>query len=201
MSAEPLFEVERPTPPKLSESVVADLLRQRHAHPGNGGSGRFVFARQVRSDSGFAGERTDDTGNVSTLRTFDAVAIGLWQSSRHAVHVFEIKVSRSDWLRELADPDKTAAALAIAEYFWIVAPAGIVKLTELGDGWGLIEVHGDGDAKPWRMRATKRATALRPPSTTLPRGFVTALLRAVPGAVPGARNDHPRPITEGNNPQ
>lgn len=115
---------------KLTEADVLALLRERHTRPGNGGGGEFAFLTHVRNRAGF-----------NATRTFDAVAINLWPSKGLTIEIFEVKVSRSDWLRELKKPDKAAPALALGDYFSVVAPAGCVKPDELPERWGLIEVH------------------------------------------------------------
>lgn len=165
--------------PKLTEKIVSDLLRTKHHKVGNGGSGEWAYFSQVRNAAGF-----------DANRTFDGLAIGLWPSRGHAIHIFEIKVSRSDWQRELAKPDKAEDAAKIADHFCIVAPVGCVHDGELPATWGLIEVTGNGDDKPWALRTKKAAPALhdRTRHPDLTRSFVVALLRAVPGAVPGGRN-------------
>lgn len=162
----------------MTESHVLSLLRQRHTREGNGGSGEFAFMTHVRNAAGFA-----------ATRTFDAVAFNLWPSKGLTIEIFEVKVTRSDWLRELKDPDKSGAAMKLSDYFTVVAPAGIVKQDELPESWGLLEVNASGTA----LRSKVRPTKLTPPSrffTAVPRGFVVAMLRSVPTAVPTP----PRPM-------
>lgn len=163
----------------LTESIVTGLLRERHNRGGNGGSGEHAFLAQVRNGAGF-----------DANRTFDAVSLNLWPSRGLALHVYEVKVSRFDWQRELAKPDKAEDACRVADHFWIVAPAGCVRDGELPDPWGLIEVTGDGGAKPWKLRTAKAAPKLhnQPTKTKqLDRGLVVAMLRSCPGAVPGGK--------------
>lgn len=93
-----------PPPPRLTEAKVTELLRQRHSAPGNGGAGEHAFLAQVRNAAGF-----------DANRTFDAVTVGLWPSRGLPVDVWEIKVSRSDWLNELRKPAKAEDACLTAE--------------------------------------------------------------------------------------
>lgn len=166
--------------PKLTEAVVLELLRARMSRPGNGGSGEFAFLTHVRSDAAF-----------DAKRTFDAMAVNLWPSRGLVIEVFEVKVSRSDWRRELAKPDKAEDAARVADRFTVVAPVGCVKDGELPPGWGLLEVHGDGDAKPWRLRERTAPRLFDPdvPTKAKPvaRGLLVAMLRCCPGAVPGGK--------------
>lgn len=165
---------------KLTEADVLQLLRERHTATGNGGAGEHAFLPMVRNAAGF-----------SANRTFDAIAVNLWPSRGLTIHVFEVKVSRSDWRRELAKPDKAEDACKVADFFWIVAPAGCVQDGELPPGWGLIEVRGDGDERPWKLHTKHHATLLHDDLKTanrpISRGLLVGMLRSCPGAVPGGK--------------
>lgn len=73
-------------------------------------------------------------------RYADALAVNLWKSRGYAVHGFEIKVSRGDWQRELKSPQKSEEVLSYCDFWWVVAPEGVVKPEELPMGWGLLQV-------------------------------------------------------------
>lgn len=73
----------------------------------------------------------------------DAVACNLWESRGYAIHGFEIKSSRSDWLRELKDPVKAEATIQYCDFWWLVTEAEIVREGELPVGWGWLERGGD----------------------------------------------------------
>jgi hypothetical protein len=77
-------------------------------------------------------------------RYADAIAVNLWKSRGHTVHGFEVKVSRSDWLRELKDPSKCEPVLRYCDYWWIVAPKGVIKEGELPPTWGHFELRASG---------------------------------------------------------
>lgn len=170
--------------PKLTEAVVLALLRDRHTGTGNGGNGEHAFLTHVRNAAGF-----------NANRTFDALALNLWPSRGLTLEIYEVKVSRSDWLRELKKPDKAEDACQIADKFSIVAPAGCVKDGELPPTWGLIEVHGDGtDDQPWRLRTSTTAPLLHDDPhrrLLLPRAFVVGMLRSTPDAIPGGKVKSP----------
>jgi hypothetical protein len=77
---------------KLSSAQVCAALAARHPMDGwNGKPGRWVFALEVQETTGIYGD----------AQRFDAVAVGLVPSLKYARIVYEVKVSRSDWLREL----------------------------------------------------------------------------------------------------
>lgn len=91
-----------------------------------------------------------------TTRRFDLIALMSWQSRGHEVMGFEIKVSRSDWLKELATPAKAEPLVRLCSRWWIVAPPEVVKVEELPATWGLLVIH------PEQVRATKQAPLLSP---------------------------------------
>lgn len=160
------------TDPKATESELLDLLEARHAKPGNGGSGEYAFLRHVRNDAGFRASRT-----------FDAMTLALWPSRGFELHVYEVKCSRSDWRRELADPAKSEAAWAIGDRFTIVATRGVVDLDELPAGWGLLEARG-GRIEDGRV-VGRKLVSVRPAEhhgdrkrQDLTRGLVVSMLRA-----------------------
>src|SRR5690554_3797567 len=102
-----LFE-DTPTATKVTERDMLDALTARYTHMvGNGD--RWIRAEHVRNGTGFYGY-SDDTYKqyarcVGPLRTADFIAIDGWESKKHVIHGHEVKVSRSDWLTELKDPE------------------------------------------------------------------------------------------------
>jgi hypothetical protein len=86
------------------------------------------------------------------------------------VHGIEIKVHRSDWLRELKRPDKSAVIQSYCDFWWVCAPKGLVKLEELPETWGLLELHGEKT-----LRAKRKAPKLD--AEPLDRRFVAAIAR------------------------
>lgn len=71
--------------------------------------------------------------------------MNLWPSRGLELHGFEIKVSRSDWLRELKDPAKAESIVTYCDRWWIaVGDAEIVKDGELPPTWGLLVPRGKG---------------------------------------------------------
>lgn len=114
-----------------------------------------------------------EVGNATGARTkrhADAVVMSLWPSRGMDIYGVEIKVSRSDWLSELRNPEK---ADAIAQYCdgWYVAVsrADIIQTGELPKTWGLIACD-TGKAKIVKPAPTLEAKA---PD----RGFIAAMLR------------------------
>lgn len=98
-----------------------------------------------------------------SLRRCDLVRIGMWRSRGTGIDAHEIKVSRSDWLRELDDPAKAEAWWPFCSRFWLAAPPGVVADGELPDGWGLMEPQ----ARSRRFKIRVQA-ATKDPQLTVP---------------------------------
>ena len=105
---------------------IENLLSNRFSPPA------WAFLPQVRNSTGYA----------RTIRTADALAMGLYPSRGLYLHGFEIKINRGDWLNELKTPNKAEAIAKFCDYWWIVAPKDIVKIEELPSNWGLMIPHG-----------------------------------------------------------
>ncbi len=88
-------------------------------------------------------EVANSTGAGAT-RSADAIAMSLYPSRGLRLHGFEIKVSRSDWLHELKQPDKSVAIQRFCDHWWIVTPADIVREGELPPTWGHLVLKGNG---------------------------------------------------------
>lgn len=65
-----------------------------------------------------------------------------WSAGYNAIHGFEVKVSRSDWLRELHDLSKAEAWARYCHHWWLVSPPGLVREGELPEGWGHLQTSG-----------------------------------------------------------
>jgi hypothetical protein len=102
-------------------------------------------------------------------RMADAVAMNLWATRGYALHGFEIKTGRGDWLKELKDPSKAEAVATYCDYWWLVAPAGVVKDGELPLGWGFYELRVGGLLQ--RVAATKQE------AKPVTRAFFASLMR------------------------
>lgn len=75
----------------------------------------------------------------------DAIAYNLYPSRNFKTVGFEIKVSRSDWKKELENGGKADYFVGQCDEWYVVAGRkGIVKEQELPEGWGLLEMKGGG---------------------------------------------------------
>lgn len=115
----------------------------------------------------------DEVGNATGThcrRHADAVAMSLWPSRGLDLHGIEIKVSRTDWLKELGSPEKADAIAQYCDFWWLaIGDEKIVQPGELPATWGLLVLRGD------KLVCATEATRLEPQGT--PKSFLAALLR------------------------
>lgn len=115
----------------------------------------------------------DDVG-MHARRRADAIAVGIWKSVGHSIDGFELKASRSDWLRELKSVDKADPFLERCDRWWLVTTTqAIAKLEEIPACWGWMAAGKGG------LRIQKPAPLLRPgplPSK-VDRLFMIGILR------------------------
>lgn len=117
----------------------------------------------------FVQQVSDSTGGART-RTADAIAMSIWPSRGLELNGFEVKASRGDWKKELANPAKAEPLFRYCDRWWIVAgDDDIVQAGELPGNWGLLIPHGTG------LTAITPAPKLTPAPIT--REFLAALLR------------------------
>lgn len=113
---------------------------------------------------------------MNSGRYADAVMMSLWPSRGLELHGVEIKISRSDWKREAADPRKAEAIAKYCDRWWIHTPENVVDdLSDLPPAWGLREWTG----KRWNTKREAQKTEALP----VPRSFLAAMLRRADGAM------------------
>ncbi len=110
----------------MTERQVLDLLAARYVAP------EWAFLRHVANGTG-----------RHQARTADGIAMNLWPSRGMELHGFEVKVYRSDWLREAKDPAKADEIAVRCHRWWVVAgDDGIVAQDDLfPQTWGLLVVR------------------------------------------------------------
>jgi hypothetical protein len=120
----------------------------------------WAFFRQVGNSTG-----------SNCRRHIDAVAMCIWPSRGYEIHGFEVKCSRSDLVRELAQPEKADDVAGHCDFFWLVLNDKRIvnESVILPDGWGVMAPRGKG------LTVVKKASRIEAPTIT--RGFVAALLR------------------------
>jgi hypothetical protein len=104
-------------------------------------------------------------------RRIDALGMTLWNSRGLELHGYEIKVSRSDWLRELKRPEKADGIYSYCDRWWIVvSSADVVKRDEFPQTWGLMVAEGAG------LKVAIKAPKQKKPRA-ISRGFLAAIFR------------------------
>lgn len=138
---------------RIKTGQIRAALRRHFAHPQRG----IVF--EVAQATGF-----------NARRHIDAIGMDLWPSHGLGIYAIEIKVSRSDWRRELQQPEKAEELARFADYFVVAAPKGVIPQSELPAAWGLYELHDDG-----KLVIARHATTTKAEPVT--REFMAAVLR------------------------
>jgi hypothetical protein len=81
-------------------------------------------------------------------RKIDVLVMSMWRSRGHELDAVEVKVSASDWKRELDNAGKADWWWSHVHRFWIAVPdePKLVERvrSELPSGWGLIACAADG---------------------------------------------------------
>jgi hypothetical protein len=99
----------------------------------------------------------------------DAVAMGVWPSTGHEIHGFEVKVSRSDFINEMKNPEKAMPIMQYCHRWSLVCPANMVKPDEVPATWGIYWFK-DGAIRKARQAPMLEARPLTP-------AFVASVVR------------------------
>ncbi len=162
-----LFGDPEPQPTKWTEAMLLDRLRARYGRLYANG------AHQVLRHIGASHVRY---GPLWPSCIADFLALDTWgnigpEHQRHPLLGFEVKISRSDYLREIRDPSKSAPFRAVCREWYIVASEKSIIRDDLPDGWGLMVPRGDG-------LVCVRRSALNPAPEPMPRGLIAGFMRA-----------------------
>lgn len=125
-------------------------------------------------------EVRNQTGYNRQERYADALVVSLWPSRGIWIGGIEVKVSRSDWRKELDDPTKSSEIQRFCDRWWVAAPAGVVEEAEVPENWGYFLIDGK------KAKEIKKAPELTPEPLT--KGFVASVLRNEAKALEVARN-------------
>jgi hypothetical protein len=133
----------------MTAKEITELLRQRYSPP------EWAFFSELRVGTGYAGGGQNQVKNPE--QRLDGWAINCWPSKGFTTIAFEIKVSRSDFLSEIANPDKRQQAIALSNEFYFVVPDGLVQVEEIPEECGLMV------AKESSLRIAKRSDINKEP--------------------------------------
>jgi hypothetical protein len=141
----------RPVSAAVTTGAIMVALRERYCAP------EFAFFEEV-----------GDSGSSSRVMA-DGVAINMWYSRGYAITGFEVKASRSDWLRELKQPEKSEPILSKCDFWYLVAPDDVYQIDEVPITWGILSF------KDGKLREKRKAPKLEPKPIT--RAFVAQMFR------------------------
>lgn len=160
----------------FTERQMLDYLHQRYSQTNPGNGPRYACAEHVKNAAGFFHNRVADF-----------IAVDCWPTGGIELHGHEVKVSRSDWLHELKQPEKAEAFKRYMDRWWLVVPdAAIVKPGELPDDWGLLVLRKRTTQGAWpnyherrvEMRLHAATTAPRLDPEPLPKDILATLMRS-----------------------
>lgn len=135
-------------------STIEELIIQRHPKP------EWFVIEELR----------DGTGSMQR-RSVDVTAFNAYPSKKFWRVAYEVKRSRSDFMRELQQPEKRAfAETHFHETFFVTSP-GVCDPDEVPEGWGLLVTTKAGD----KLRQVKAARQRMPEPFT--DASTVALLR------------------------
>ena len=143
--------------PKMTTTELRTALRRHYC-------GNSDIADRGPADASEPELLVEEVAAPGTNRRCDLLRLGIWPSCGHHIVVHELKVSRGDWLRELDDPANAEAWWPYCHEFWIAAPNGIVDLSELPDGWGLMVPPANARSRRFRVL---RPAAVKKPNLTV----------------------------------
>jgi hypothetical protein len=134
---------------------VLEALEKRHSPLGR----EWAFYGELRAGTGYSTYDyvKQQRNPYNPEQRFDAWAINLFPSKKHERIVYEIKVSRGDFLHEIKNPEKRKQALDLSNYFYFATPKGLVRPEEIPSECGLIEISEDLTSRI-KVRAPYRET-------------------------------------------
>ncbi len=110
----------------LTSNDVLAVLKQKFCEP------EWLFIPELRVGTGYG---------FSREQRIDAWALNTFPSKQFAKIAFEIKVYRSDFLKEITHPEKRKAAMGVCNQFYFATIEGVAKSEEIPDDCGWFEVN------------------------------------------------------------
>lgn len=158
----------------MDAETILDALRRRYRAP------EWAFFPELRTgtgyDYGYLFGRKTEKGSVQ--KRLDAWALRLYPMGGVQPTGFEVKVSRGDFRRDLSNSGKLGRYLELCQFFYYVAPAGLLSVEEIPEEAGLLVLQAGG-----RLRRVKAAPNRGVP--TAEWAFFSAICRRVGNAGTG----------------
>lgn len=105
---------------------IVSLLRQKYQRG-------WLFITELRRSPGWVVDRT-----------IDVFVMHQWPSEGFKRIAYEVKVSKSDFQREIKQPQKRKSFREMCNEFYFIAPVGIIEAEKVPTDCGLIEVTPEG---------------------------------------------------------
>ena len=129
-------------------------------------------------------ELSNSVGASSYWRRADAAAFNCWPSTGQHRLAFEVKRTRSDYMREIDTPNKRKWLEENFHQCYFVVVPGIVKPDEIPDGWGLLVSSSKGD------KLIRRKVARHRDLSALPESLALSAIRALSTTMHSERFKH-----------
>jgi hypothetical protein len=146
----------------IKASEIKKLLKLHYSDHG------WVFFDELRLGTGYYSHRL----KIDVEQRMDGWAMNTWPSSNFLSLAFEIKISRSDFTRELRRPHKRDCAYLVSNEFYFVAPYDLINISEVPDGCGLMIVTKTNSLKTIKKASHRK---LEP----FDMHFIASILRRV----------------------
>lgn len=163
-------------PARLTEADMLSRLRERYGR---------LYANGPHKTLRYVGASHVRYGPLWPQCIADFLVQDCWGNSgyhqqQHPLLGFEVKVSRSDYLREIKNLGKSEPFRRVCSEWYVVASDKAIVRGDLPDGWGLLVAHGPG------LRMARRSATNRDPEP-MPRGLIAGFLRSVAMQSRGAK--------------
>lgn len=136
-----------------SESPFIKALRSKFQ------KGKYSILSQVEVPSG------------AGCRVVDAIVLGKWSSIDLSIQGFEIKATRSNWLQEIGNPEKSEAGFSYCDTWSLLTYPGVADPQEIPPKWGHLVLDG------FNLEVLKEAPKLQ--ALPVDRSFVARISDAI----------------------
>ena len=155
-------------------AIMVDLVRRLHEPPH--GHAHMSLGSIVLEEVSAA------TGGVAARRA-DILALGIWRNTGRKLHGYEVKASRSDLKKELAQPLKHRALARYCDRWTLVAWDEAVLMDGIPESWGIMLTR-DMDDGARQLYTHRKPAPLTPEPWT--RDFICSMIRNAYEQAPGA---------------
>ena len=156
----------------MNSDFIRDAIRKKFNN-----YRQYVVVDEVSVTTGWDG--------MSIPRRIDMIVIDCFESNHYAIEGIEIKISKSDLMRELKDPEKHEVFFYNIDLYTLAAPADLLKECKslLPDAWGMLAIYEDGTAKYLRKPKVINFTGFY--TDKISKGFFASCIRRINNCIGG----------------